>query len=228
MDEIYLQNKILISKDLNLYYYNDNDEITYDVIDFRTPSFYLNKQIQLEDGFTLRNYFELIEKYELFQFLDTFFGNYLEEFNNCPSQDCKNTEINYIIINRHITYEDEHSFEPPKLLNEVEDLVTSEDGLIHIDKSITNELIVHGFNEKENTFYALDFNPLKDLLDYEIKIGETLLCINNDHSYNIQDTDINLFEFIKSIIYELSFHGSGEDRNLKKDELENLLTNFNE
>ena len=83
-----------------------------------------------------------------------------------------------------------------------------------------------GIKTGDKINYALDFSPLKNILDIPIKVGKAFLCVypengnyNDAQKFDNVNTDNpNLYEFVNYIIWELSFHGTPEDRdeNLKE------------
>jgi len=214
MDKELLQGKVYISKDLNLYYYyfdDEKEEVDCKSLGFFEIMCYLGEPIEIEEGFTLRNYFELIDYYQALQMLDMFFKCSLEEFKNCPKEGCRDSEIDYIVINKNIIYESAHTIEPTKNLVEIDNLL-SDDGLIHIDELIDDTIEVNGYNKEENQFYGIDLSSLSQLLDYEIVIGNKRLFFDY-HEYVVDENNMTLFNFVKSIIWELTFYGCEENRN---------------
>ena len=230
MDNDLLQGKVFISKDLNLYYYyfdEEKEEVDFKPLGFLEVMAYLGEPVVIEKGFTLRNYFELVDNYRAFQMLDVFFECFLEEFKNCPKEGCRDSEIDYIVINRHIVYESPSLITPSTEQSDIFELISSEDGNIHVDKSIDHTIEVHGYKENKNQFYALDMSSLSSLLDYEIMIDKTRLFVDNKE-YSAEQYDLNLFEFIKNVIWELSFYGQPDQRDAEKEKLEEALNNLDE
>ena len=64
-------------------------------INYLTDSYLLsilNTVIELEEGFTVRDWFNLIINYPVYQKLDLFTTSFLEEYYNCPKKGCIDPE----------------------------------------------------------------------------------------------------------------------------------------
>ena len=73
-------------------------------IDEYTLFGYLDDGIEVEEGFTLRDYFEFFKKYEHFQILDHFMKDYIKEFDQtCQGEIAKKSDLEYLTLNRHIS-----------------------------------------------------------------------------------------------------------------------------
>jgi hypothetical protein len=76
--------------------------------------------------------------------------------------------------------------------------------------------------------YALDFSPINELSNYKIKLFNQIVIEdgekNKDSFTNIPYTmQINLGEMLYSIFWELSWHGSPNERNARGQELANRV-----
>lgn len=197
---------------------------------------YLYYTINLEDNFTLRSYFQTISYYSYLQLLDAFFLCYLREFQNCPKEGCLTSEFDYLALNRYASYESEKDI---KVNSEVIPDIIEEDS-VHFPEQIEMSMHFHAWSEKEDIPYAIDFCNLDELLDHEIKIGNSRVSIELEGNYEDYDslsdkiiyreakdeTGYSLFEFIHAIIWELSFHGCKEHKKERKDELDRRISDF--
>ena len=56
----------------------------------------LSFQIALEKGYTLRSFFQMLDKYTQFAKLNAFFPNYTEQYHSCPEQGCATALVDYL------------------------------------------------------------------------------------------------------------------------------------
>jgi hypothetical protein len=173
----------------------------------------LNKTICLEDNYTVRDYFKLILNYPIFQKLDPYFKSFIEEYNSCPESNCINSDntLDYIQFKKII---DINNFDLEK--NQIEECD------IFID--------ICGISESEEISYSIDFVPLKDYLDLPIKLANGVISTSiyntkkeKKKRYKNKSKSVQLcytlFDFITTFIYEISFHGTSKERDLKGEEL---------
>lgn len=155
----------------------------------------LNYRIILNNAFTLRDYFELIKKYDTFKILDPYFNEYLEIFEICQKNNCKCNDI------EHLTLEKMIDCKFHKNINDV-----------NID------IVFNGIKKKQ--IIELDTYFLDQILDHKIKLGQTHINIEEKNGNSIIQKHGNgsftLYEFIKNIIWELSFFIDPKNRNKEK------------
>ena len=171
---------------------------------------YLSRNIELEDGYTLRSYFKTVLKFKELQSLDNFFESFIEEYNSCKKRGCTCDDLEYIELYKEIGTS-----------NESYGSELSEGYTVH------GKATAKAMDEISGSYYAIEMSPLKELLDLPIKIASTIFF---DVDYKKEpyeqirkeypDHKLTLFEFITSIIYELSFHGTPKKRNEAVLELE--------
>ena len=165
---------------------------------------YLDSEFELEESFTLRDYFTLILNYSALQKLDLNFPLYIKEFLLAPKSGCINNEMSEIIL----------EFNVASILSSG-----------HIEGSLEVYINVSGISNKEDGIrFGLDFCPLDKILDLPIVFGDALVYKTKDY-IKIQDQQTEnfsytLYNFIHGIIYELSFYGSPENRDKEGEELE--------
>ena len=170
---------------------------------------YLGFTIELEEGFTLRDLFMMVGRYPDMDRIDPFMGSYLEEFYKCPESGCTtNDNMDVIRVQRCSQYTANNKYEDK-------------------DEFYINYNVDGRSTDPDEVDWALEFSPLNTLLDYPI-----ILC---DHSLELEDhnisvlalpenikyykTNYTLWELIHAIIWELSFCGTPDQRDGKKDEL---------
>jgi hypothetical protein len=96
-----------------------------------------------------------------------------------------------------------------------------QDIIDHYSEEEVQEMRDEGFTQR----YAVEFTPICDLADYVIKIGDEAQLIDWDNDSADNSTtikgkpSINLIEVLYAIFWELSFLGSPEERDEKKEDL---------
>jgi hypothetical protein len=81
-------NAVTLKKDgaLNL----NGKTVATDAIDL------LSCQIVLEDVYTLRSFFKMLNKYTLLAKLNAFFPSYMDQYHSCPEQGCDAGLLDYL------------------------------------------------------------------------------------------------------------------------------------
>ena len=152
---------------------------------------YLSYQIGLEDGYTLRSFFEMIEKYELLGRLNSFLPTCIEQYLSCPEQGCESGTIDHLEFAKTV----EMIGFPEKRL----DIYNSMRG-IHKSDSVEIRSL-----------------QLNSLLDMSLKLGRLKHVVFGDRVDIFEfDTVFTLFEFIDAITWELSFHVIPEQCELRR------------
>jgi hypothetical protein len=148
------------------------------------PLMFLSFQVDLDENYTLRSYFLLLHKYPLLTKLNVFFPACLQEYRRCPANGC--------------AFDDKACLELSKAI----------------------EMIGYPGDPRLEIYSSLKCNcgseimPIRDfklthVLDLPLRLGNLKHIIFGDHVDALEfDTVFNLFEFIDSIIWELSFHGT--------------------
>ena len=222
-----------LKKDLNVYDFDWNPELQkneetllseLDILHF------IREPVEIEEGFTLRHYFEFIKKWEILQIFDKFFPSFIKEYETtcrAPGFKMEYDNVDYIILKK-ITERDRWEYAPGQcFINESIDI--SGVGLLEEDDEHTRK-------KGDVINYAIEFSSLDKLIDLEIRLETHKIRINEkDFSfteYEGEDVNITLFDFIKEVIWELSFIGTPEQRDKQrkeiletKDEIEELVKN---
>ena len=151
----------------------------------------LSFQIAFESGYTLRSFFEMLAKYTLLTKLNNFFPTHLQEYQNCPEQGCASSFVDYLEFGKTV----EMIGVPDKRLE------------------IYNALVgVCGGETSEIKSMQLD-----SLLDLPLKLGRLKHIVFGDRVDIFEfDTIYTLFELIDGIGWELSFHATPEQCELRR------------
>ena len=151
----------------------------------------LSSQIILDEGFSLRSFFEMLGKYSLFSELSAFFPMYTEQYQGCPKQGCDAGFFDYLEFGKTV----EMIGVPDKRLE------------------IYNSLV--GLQDSETS--EVRYMQLDSLLDVPLKLGKLKHIVFGDHVDIFEfDTVYTLFEFIDGIGWELSFHATPEQCELRR------------
>jgi hypothetical protein len=152
---------------------------------------YLSYQISLEKAYTLRSFFEMIDKYTLLGELNSFLPTYIEQYLNCPQQGCESGIIDHLEFTKTV----EMMGYPEKRLE--------------IYSSIRG---IH-----QNDAVEIRSLQLNSLLDMPLKLGRLKHVVFGDRVDIFEfDTVFTLFEFIDGITWELSFHVIPEQCELRR------------
>jgi len=180
---------------------------------------FLQYSIDLEEGFTLRDYFKLILNFTELQNLDGYFKDFIEEYNKCPDEGCFEDNMPTIQISRLVQitkWNDKDKMKDSiEIYVQVDGSTTEENGIpwsfgfSHLDKLLDTPIIL-----KDTTFYIDDYN---------MSVQE-----RTEQGFQTYKTDYTLWEFISSIIYELSWYGNPIQRDTKGEELNQITKDIKE
>ena len=149
-------------------------------------------QIELEAGYRLRSFFSMLERYPVLAGINSFFPDLLEQYRKCPAQGC------------------------------------NWPGYSALEFSKTVEMV--GFPGKPrleiyNAFQGVCGDSLEEirslrlenLLDMPVYLGKLRHVVFGDKVDVFEfETVYTLFEFIDGIAWELSFHGSPRECQLRR------------
>ncbi|MBF0102320.1 MAG: hypothetical protein HQK77_15570 [Desulfobacterales bacterium] len=139
-------------------------------------------KIHLEEGYTLRAYFKMLDNYPVFKKLNFFSPGFFKEYGQSASSGCSCDSLDYLEFSKIIEmigFPGE-----PRL-------------------EIYNSL--HGISKKNSL--ELKHYQLNQLLDMPVTLGKLKHIIFGDKVDQFEfDTVFNLFEFIDGIAWELSFN----------------------
>jgi hypothetical protein len=152
---------------------------------------YLSYQIELEKKYTLRSFFEMVEKYELLDRLNSFLPTCIEQYLNCPQQGCESGIIDHLEFTKTV------------------EMIGYPEKRLEIYSSIRG---IH-----QNDAVEIRSLQLNSLLDMPLKLGRLKHVVFGDRVDIFEfDTVFTLFEFIDGITWELSFHVIPEQCELRR------------
>lgn len=214
----------------------DNDLSYWDEVEPEIVLGFSTYSVTLVDGFTVRSYFEMLEKYPMLQLLDQWFIEYMSKYRLVENTSNKPT-VDTIVLQRFFEYD--HSGIDASSPDIFECANEEENGLYTIDtskfiyndeKSIGSYVHVYGENKDEDESYSLSMEPLENLLQCGVVLQEKVCLQNHDpkvSSYSTEDidtyNDFTLFEFVTSLINEISFFGNDSDKKKVLDDLTNSM-----
>jgi hypothetical protein len=151
----------------------------------------LSFQIVLEETYTLRSFFKMVAKYTLFTKLNAFFPDYAEQYHRCPPEGCDAGLLDYLEFGKTV----EMIGVPEKRLE------------------IYNSL----FGVHANETSEIKSMQLASLLDVRLKLGKLKHIVFGDRVDIFEfDTVYTLFEFIDGIAWQLGFHATPEQCELRR------------
>lgn len=156
------------------------------------PLRYLGYKVELEQGYTLRSFFRMIERYPVFAQLNAFFPECMQLYQACPDGECLAPGMGYL-----------------ELYKTVEMMGFPGEPRLEIYHSLC------GVDGKDTC--EIKAFPLENLLDMPVHIGKLKHVVFGDKVDVLEfDTIFNLFEFIEGIVWQLSFHRSPKECALRR------------
>ena len=152
---------------------------------------YLSYQIGLDETYTLRSFFEMLEKYGQLGKLNSFLPTCIEQYLECPGQGCDSDTIDHLEFAKTV------------------EMVGFPEKKLEIYSSI------HGI--RNNDAVEIRSLQLTSLLDMPLRLGRLKHVVFGDKVDIFEfDTVFTLFEFIDGITWELSFHVTPEKCELRR------------
>jgi len=152
---------------------------------------YLSYQIGLEENYTLRSFFKMVEKYELLGKLNSFLPTCIEQYLNCPEQGCGSEIIDHLEFAKTI------------------EMIGFPEKRLEIYSSVRG---IH-----QNDVVEIRSLQLNRMLDMPLRLGRLKHVVFGDRVDIFEfDTVFTLFEFIDGITWELSFHVIPEQCELRR------------
>jgi hypothetical protein len=144
---------------------------------------HLGSSIDLEPGYTLRSFFQMLDRYGLLAELNAFFPEYTAQYHSCPPRGCTTGAVDHLEFSKTV----EMIGFPEKRLE-----------------------IYHSFaGVDEKGEFEIRSLQLENLLDLPVRLGRLKHVIFGDPVDLFEfDTVFTLFEFIDGIAWQLSFHAT--------------------
>ncbi len=145
------------------------------------PLKYLNHQVELGPGFSLRSYFRMLDQYPYFGEINEFFPLVREQYRECPEKGCTWEDIQYLEFAKTVELIGFPSEPRLEIYNVLRGIRNSKDCEI---KSLL----------------------LENLLDIPLRLGKLKHIVFGDKVDVFEfETVFTLFEMIDGIAWELSF-----------------------
>lgn len=164
--------------------------------------------VKIDKDVTLRDIFKMLNKHKEF-FSTLFFGHYCKEYIEYALKIRKNQKQSFSKLIIHISSTLDHSYKKKNLYDV--SYVFYTDGI------------------KGKVIYAIDLSDLKDIIDTPITItdGQFTDMLTADDGKAVDSIKISseptLYEFLNSILNEISFHGLPGDNKKMKDTLDSYM-----
>ena len=151
----------------------------------------LSFQIALEETYSLRSFFKMLENYMQFAKLNAFFPSQTEHYRSCPEDGCNGGGLDYLEFVKTV-----------EMIGVPEKRLEIYNSLIGVHKSQVNEI---------------KSMQLNSLLDIPLKLGKLKHIVFGDRVDIFEfDTVYTLFEFIDGIAWQLGFHATPEQCELRR------------
>jgi hypothetical protein len=151
----------------------------------------LSFQVALEDTYTLRSFFKMLDNYTLLVKLNSFFPTYIEQYHNCPEQGCSAGWLDYLEFGKTV------------------EMIGVPDRRLEIYTSL--------FGVCDSETAEIKSMQLASLLDLPLKLGRLKHIVFGDRVDIFEfDTVYTLFEFIDGIAWQLGFHATPEQCELRR------------
>lgn len=151
----------------------------------------LSCQIVLEDVYSLRSFFKMLNKYTLLEKLNAFFPSYIDQYDSCPEQGCDAGLLDYLEFGKTV------------------EMVGVPDKRLEIYNSL--------FGVQSGETAEIKSMQLASLLDLPLKLGRLKHIVFGDRVDIFEfDTVYTLFEFIDGIAWQLGFHATPEQCELRR------------
>jgi hypothetical protein len=151
----------------------------------------LSYQIALEMGYTLRSFFRMLDKYTLFAKLNAFFPTFTQQYHACPQQGCDAGLLDYLEFGKTV------------------EMIGVPDKRLEIYNSL--------FGVCGDAVSEIKSMQIDGLLDLPLRLGKLKHIVFGDRVDIFEfDTVYTLFEFIDGIAWELGFHATPEQCELRR------------
>jgi len=156
------------------------------------PLMFLGHKVELGEGYTLRSFFKMIERYPVFAKLNAFLPECMQLYQACPGGECLAPGIGHLEFYKTV----EMMGFPGEPRLEIYHTLCGVDGKQSCE--------IKAFH-------------LEQLLDMPVHIGKLKHIVFGDKVDVLEfDTIFNLFEFIDGIVWQLSFHRSPKECALRR------------
>lgn len=151
----------------------------------------LSYQITLEEVYSLRSFFRMLDQYALFAKLNAFFPTFTEQVQSCPPNGCDSGLFDYLEFGKTV------------------EMIGVPDKRLEIYNSLSG---VYASETSE-----IKSMQLASLLDVPLRLGRLKHVVFGDRVDIFEfDTVYTLFEFIDGIAWQLSFHATPEHCELRR------------
>ncbi|CAB5079350.1 hypothetical protein D3OALGA1CA_1531 [Olavius algarvensis associated proteobacterium Delta 3] len=152
----------------------------------------LGLMVDLEEGYTLRSYFRMLEQHDQLTKLNRFIAQQMEEYRGSPDEGCRWPEFEALLFTKTV----EMVGFPGKPKMEIYTSLVGHGG--------TGSVGIRGLQ-------------LECLLDMPMRFGRLKHIVFGDKVDLFEfETIYTLFEFIDGIAWELSFHGTPKQCQLRR------------
>jgi len=157
-----------------------------------SPLPFLNQGVVLDSGFSLRSYFRMLERHPVLQEINVFMRMLMEEYRKSPGSGCVFAGFDCLEFSKTV----EMIGFPGKPRMEI-------------------YIVFQGVHQNEHL--EMRSIRLENLLDMPLRLGPLKHVVFGDKMDAFEfDTIYSLFEFIDGIAWELSFHGTPTECQIRR------------
>jgi len=173
----------------------------------------LGYNVELEDGYTLRDYFRMVTYHDSLQALDLYFPSYIKAYEKSPDSGCFD--------------EDMPTLQLIKMIHVIK--WDNKPGEEDLEDEISDYIDMNGSNpDPKEASWGISFIPLPKMLDTPIILQNAIYFVED---YKIPPGDkrnyekdtykgyYSLWDFVCAIIYELSWYGTPKETEKKGEEI---------
>lgn len=148
------------------------------------PLIFLGHQVDLEDGYTLRSFFRMFEKYPVLTGLSAFLPTFLEQYRDASPKGSVLNGPEHLELGKTVE-------------------------LVGFPGEPRLEIYTSFYGVQSGEQVKIEASRLENLLDIPVKLGRLKHILLGDKMDIFEfDTFFSLFEFIGGITWQLSFHGA--------------------
>jgi hypothetical protein len=152
----------------------------------------LARQVDLAPEYTLRSFFKMLDAYEALVHLSPFFTDLLDQFHHGPAEGCRVGGMDWLVLEKT-----------------VEMIGFPGEPRLEIYRSFTGSCNGEAVKIKD---FQVDM-----LLDMPVRLGKLKHVIFGDQIDVFEfDTVFTLFEFVEGIGWELGFHGTPRECQIRR------------
>lgn len=221
--------QVTLMRNGELTYHDPDEQIT---VDEDIVLALLSANFLVAEGTTLRSFFKMFEKYPILARLDPWVAHLVKDIRKLPDIGCRKS-FDCLLLQRSI--EAVSKSKTPKMIFGERDIKSGfvKADFEYIDKPyrhLQHYVSLSGKKENNEENYSLSMEPLRDILDTPLEIGDCRVILNQDEDSFVDSFKdfFTLHEVIDGIIHEVTFFGTDEQKAEQVEELTRIAKEVDE